>query len=187
MTLFNRERFNQDWAIGKAGENAFVKQCKMWDMNINFQAPDNVPFADYDFQIQYRASYEREKYSGEEISGVLPETWEIKMDMGKTPNIPVHFYSSSKRLTGSYLPGSELSCNAGIYKTKAQIFTVFNPFDGIFYIAPVQMLRDFLEKSPDIRKTLANRHKPEQTGIALIPKKVWLSEFYHLPYTAGDI
>lgn len=187
MTLFNRDRFNQDWAVGKAGEDAFTKQCKIWDMEILFQAPDNVPFADFDFEIEYRATYEREKYPGEKINGIAPVTWEVKMDMGRTDNIPVQFYSSSKKPTGVYLPGSELSCNAGIYRTKARMFTIFNPFDNTFYIAPADMLRDFLEKSPKIRKTLANRHKPEQTGIALIPKKVWLSEFYHLPYTAGEI
>lgn len=186
MTLFNRQRFNQDWAIGKAGEDAFAKQCKMWDMEILFQAPDNTPFIDFDFKIQYRGTYERNKYPAEEINGIVPETWEIKMDMGKTGNIPVQFYSSSKKTSSIYLPGSDLPCNAGIYCTKASLFTVFNPFDGIFYIAPSSLLRGYLEKSPQIRKTLANRNKAEQTSIALIPKKVWTKEFYHLPYTAGD-
>lgn len=187
MTLFNRERFNQDWAIGKAGENAFENQCRMWDMEILFRAPDNIPFADYDFKIQYRATHEREKFPQQEIVPPVPETWEIKMDMGRTGNIPIQFYSSSKKPTGTYLPGSELCCNAGIYRTKASLFTVFNPHDEIFYIAPVHLLQDYLENSPEIRKTLANRNKVEQTGIALIPKKVWTNRFYYLPYTAGDI
>lgn len=186
MTRFNPERFSQAWAIGKIGENAFKEQCKLWDMTILFEAPANQVFYPYDFLIQYNATHEKEKYPNDIIELPEPVKWEIKCDMGKTGNIPVQFHSSSKLTVDKYLPNSSLSCNAGIYRTESSLYCVFNPHDEIFYIAPSNYLRDYLEKTPGIKKILANRHKPEQTGIALIPKQVWLKQFYKLPYTPDD-
>lgn len=187
QTLFNPKRFNQDYAIGKIGENAFENQCKIWDMNILNKAPDNKPFTDYDFIAQYQATHERAEYDGEII---LPDPikWEIKCDMGQTDNVPVQFYSSSKQLVQKQLAG--MSCNAGIYRSKADLIAVFNPYDSLFYIAGIGQLIDLIEKNPQIRKVIANKHKPEQTGIALIPKSLWKERLYTLTYYAdeyGDI
>lgn len=182
VTHFNLSRFNQDFAIGKIGENAFERQCKMWDMAIIDKTPENKPFPDYDYVMQYQATKEKQDYP--DIILPSPVSWEIKCDMGKTGNVPIQFYSSSKRNTPKQLSG--MSCNAGIYRTKATLIAVFNPYDSLFYIAPIEQLKTYIENSPDIKKILANKHKPEQTGIALIPKRVWKEKLYILPYYADE-
>lgn len=185
-TNFDRARFNQDYLSGLLGENAFKRQCIIWGMTILKETPKSV-FPDYDFKLQYQGTRERAEFPTEKITLPVPETHELKTDLGTTPNIPIHFYSSSKKQTDNFLPNCSLPCNAGLYRTKADFYTVFNPHDETFYIAPVHMLKDYLENpGKGIKKVLANRNKSEQTGIALVPKAVWLKEFYYLPYTADE-
>lgn len=179
-TYFNPERFNQDYAIGKLGENAFKEQSIIWDMTIIEETPQAV-FPDFDFKMQYQG------LAGKGRDDVIlpdPVTWEIKCDMGKTGNVPVQFHSSSKQQTQAQLAG--MSCNAGIYRTKADLIAIFNPHDSLFYIAPIHMLKDLVENSPQIKKVKANKHKAEQTGIALVPKAVWKDKLYILSYYADE-
>lgn len=181
VTNFDPHRFRQDYAKGVIAENAFAQQCEIWDLDIISRTPKSV-FPDYDFIIQYRGTREKKIYS--EVIELPPtESYEIKGDFIQSDNVSVQFYSSSKKETDNYLPSSNLPCNAGLFKTKSDFYCVFNPHDMVFYIAPSHLLREYLRKSPQLKKVIANKHKSEQTGIVLIPKVVWMKEFYHLPYT----
>lgn len=152
-------------------------------MTILDKAPSNKAFTEYDFIAQCQATKEKTEYGS---SVVLPDPvkWEIKCDMGQTGNVPVQFHGSTKQLVQKQLAG--MSCNAGIYRSSAQLMAVLNLHDSLFYIAGIGQLIEMIEKYPQIRKIIANKHKPEQTGIALIPKSLWKERLYTLLYYADE-
>lgn len=174
LSKFNMDRFNADYAIGRVAEDAFLESLDSWNMKLTYSAPTDTAFYPYDFRTQ----------NNEPVpDGFIPfDKWEIKCDMGKTPNIPVQFWSSSKKESDLFLEGMNISCNSGIYKTECDLYCVFNPHDSMFYVADRVWLRVYLELNPQVRKVIANKGKSEQTGIALIPKREWLKEFDCIPY-----
>jgi hypothetical protein len=178
LTAFDRNRFDTDKAIGNIAENIWSEYLNnSWEHVIDFKAPNNKPFADYDFQSHWEP---KDFMNNPEYDISCPVlTWEIKHDTANSLNIPIQFYQSSKAATKETLSGTEYSCNSGIFGTKADFYVTYCSADSMFYLAPTKDLQDYLRKN-SVRKAKANIGKSEFTAIALIPKKDW--PFYKLRY-----
>lgn len=158
---FNQERFNADFLVGRMGENAFKDYFEKQKGIMVYNTPmTNIPVQDFD-SITYN------------LSSRKLITHEIKTNGGKSANISVQIFSSSKKENALRLKGFEYSLNSGIFATRADKFVTYHVGDDSFYMTATEQLKNFILNNPNLKKVIANTEKTEQTGIVLIPKKSW--------------
>lgn len=162
-TRFNKDRFTIDNKLGSYGElavTAFLRQQNRFVISMAQLRP-NRPFPDYDL------------ISINPLNG-KKTTIEIKTDSKPYPNVPIAIFDSSKPASNITLPNWEYSCNAGIYKSRADTFMVYSAYYKKVYVAERQAVIDYLTNNPNLlKRERRDRTYTEFSGIALIPRNDW--------------